>query len=90
MYPDFQDDVVLVAVGFGSSQTVEVLGEHWSGNAYPGTVAEGPDSMARDFGVTTQSTKLGIARDGEVLFRHGYGTSSADTWRERLRSLAEG
>jgi len=90
VYPDYKDDVVLLAVGFQSGQTVDALDRHWMSNQYPGIVAEAPNNMARDYGVTTQSTKLGIARDGEVLFRHGYGTSSADTWRERLRSLAEG
>ena len=90
MYPSFENDVVLLAVGFGSAQTVQVLEGHWMGNGYPGLYAGAPDHMVRDYEVTVQSTKFGIASDGEIVFRHGYGSSGADIWRERLRSLAEG
>ena len=46
--------------------------------------------MARDFGVLSQSTKLGIASDGVVQFKQGYGTLNDTRWRELLQSLAAG
>ena len=54
---------------------------------YPGTVAIGPSSMLRDYGVTVQSTKFGIARNGEIVFREGYGSAKPDEWRSRFETL---
>ena len=89
VYPDFKGKVAVVAVGFGSSQTVSVLNEHKEGRGYPGVFAEGPDSMARSFGVRTQSTKFGISADGVIQFKKGFGTASDAEWRARLQALAE-
>ena len=90
VYPDFEDKVALVAVGFGSSQTVEVMNNQKQRQGFPGVFAEGPDSMVRTFSVRTQSTKFGIASDGVVRFKKGYGAASAGDWRDRLQSLIDG
>lgn len=82
--------MTVLAIGFGSSESVERLGDWQDQNEMPFIFAEGPASMARTFNVTSQSTKFGISRDGVIQFRHGYGTSSADTWAERLSELATG
>ena len=80
--------MTVVVVGFGSSQNIEELGRYQDENAMPFVFTQGPDDMVRTFAVTTQSTKFGITRDGVIEFREGYGTSSGETWRERLRGLA--
>jgi hypothetical protein len=90
VYPDFEDDVALVAVGFGSSQTVEVLNQQKDQRGYPGVFAEGPDEMVRQFSVRTQSTKFGIGADGLIQFKKGYGAASDADWRARLQGLIDG
>jgi hypothetical protein len=87
VYPDYEDDVVLLAVGFQSGQTAGTLDAHFMDNSYPGRTAEAPSAMARDYQVTVQSTKFGIAPNGEILLRSGYGSASPDAWRTRLQSL---
>jgi hypothetical protein len=90
IYPEFKDRVALVAVGFGSSQTVGVLNSQKERSGYPGVFAEGPDAMVRSFSVRTQSTKLGISSDGVIQFKKGYGIATDDEWRSRLQSLVDG
>jgi hypothetical protein len=77
-------------VGFGSSQTAELLNEHQRNRGFPGLFAEGPDYMVRTFGVRSQSTKFGIARDGVIEWKHGYGVASPSEWADRLAALADG
>ena len=90
VYPEFQDDIALVAVGFGSSQTVEIMNQQKDKQGFPGLFTEGPDAMVRTFSVRTQSTKLGIASDGVIQFKEGYGAASNAEWRDRLQSLLDG
>jgi hypothetical protein len=90
VYPEFEDEVAIVAVGFGSSQTVSVMNAQKEKNGYPGLFTEGPDSMVRTFGVRTQSTKFGISTEGVIQFKKGYGTASDAVWRERLQALIDG
>ena len=90
LYSDFEAEINIVAVGFGSSQTVETLTSHQQARGYPETFAEGPDSMVRDFKVSTQSTKIGVTADGVIQFREGYGASSSGVWRSCLQSLVAG
>lgn len=82
--------MTLIGVGFGSSQDIEELTSYQDANDIPWLMAEGPDSMVRDFNVTSQSTKLGIQPDGLITFRKGYGRADPGTWRERLGELAGG
>jgi hypothetical protein len=89
VYPDFEGKVAVVAVGFGSSQTVGVLNGQKERRGYPGVFAEGPDNMARSFGVRTQSTKFGISTDGVIQFKGGYGMASDTAWRARFQALVD-
>lgn len=89
IYPEFEDQITLVAVGFGSSQTVEVLNAQKEQRGYLGLFTEGPDSMVRSFEVITQSTKLGISADGVIQFRKGFGAASGSEWRTRLQALVD-
>ena len=75
-------------MGFGSSETVAVLEAYKQANDLTWTFAEGPDQMAREFRVVTQSTGIGIGSDGEVLIRKGYGTMSPGQWGDFLDVLA--
>ena len=80
----------MVAVGFGSSETVAKLTSHQEARGYPGVFVQGPDGMAPQFDVRTQSTKLGITADGVIQFKQGYCSSSADQWRDRFQALIDG
>ena len=80
--------MTVLAIGFGSSESVERLGDWQDQNEIPFIFAEGSADMARMFNVTSQSTKFGISRDGVIQFRHGYGASSAGTWARRMSDLA--
>lgn len=46
--------------------------------------------MAPQFDVRTQSTKFGITADGVIQFKEGYGSRSADQWRDRFQALIDG
>ena len=81
--------MTVVAVGFGSSEDLSRLGAYQDDNAMPFVFAEGPNDMLRRFGITSQSTKLGIAADGLIRFKSGYGTSSPEAWLEKLHALAD-
>jgi len=90
VFRGYESQIALVAVGFGSSETVGRLNDHQNAQGYPGLFVEGPISMARDFRVLTQSTKLGIGADGVVRFVEGYGTLSGARWHQLLQTLANG
>ena len=79
----------IIAAGFGSSEDIDKLGKYQDDNDIPWIFVEGPDGMAREFGVRVQSTKLGIGADGVVVFEGGYGSKSAETWTDLLTSLAQ-
>ena len=78
-----------MAVGFGSSEDLGRLSAYQDDNEMPFVFAEGPNDVLRRFGITSQSTKLGIAADGVIRFKNGYGTSSPEAWLEKLRGLAD-
>jgi len=90
VYPDYADDVALITVGFGSSQTAELLNQHQVNRGFFGLFAEGPDAMVRAFGVRSPPTKFGVARDGLIEWKQGYGTGSGGEWGDRLAALANG
>ena len=82
--------MTMVAVGFGSTQSIEALelfrqnngGTNWQ-------MATAPSTMAVDFRVFTQSTKLIMDADGVVLYRAGYGSTGADSWRQVLDAVLQ-
>ena len=76
-------------MGFGSSQTVQHMTEYKEANGLTWTFAEGPDRMVRDFGILSQSTKLGIAPDGLITFMKGYGENDASYWNGVLSGLRD-
>lgn len=86
---DSEGAVSVVAVGFGSSQTVRELNKQKEKHNYPGVFVEGSEGMAQLFGVRTQSTKFGISADGVIVFKKGYGIATDTEWRTRLRALAD-
>ena len=82
--------MTMVAVGFGRTQSIEALELFRQNNG--GTnwlMATAPAKMVVDFKVFTQSTKLIIDADGVVLYRAGYGSTSADSWRQVLNAVLE-
>ena len=48
---------------------------------------EGPASLARDYDVTSQSSKVAVAADGLITLHAGYGRGGADYWRNLLDGL---
>ena len=74
-------------MGFGSSESVQRITKYKEENGLTWTFAEGPDRMARDFSVTSQSSKVGIAPDGLITFLKGYGENPAEYWHGVLSDL---
>ena len=80
----------MVAVSFGSTQTIEALESFRQNNG--GTnwlMATAPREMALDFKVFTQSTKVIFDADGVVPYRAGYGSTGADSWRQVLDDVLQ-
>ena len=75
-------------MGFGSSETIAKLAQFQDQQGISWTMAEGPAAMVVAYAVRTQSTKLGIADDGVILLREGYGSAGPGTWTQRLEMLA--
>ena len=76
-------------MGFGSAQNIQVLTQYKEENGLMWTFAQGPDHMARDFRVVSQSTKLGIGPHGIIATMKGYGSNDAAYWHDLLSGLGE-
>jgi thiol-disulfide isomerase/thioredoxin len=87
IHPEFADDVRIAVVGFDAAEGIAALAGWQDDNSVPFTFATGPAELLSSYAVLTQSTKFGIAPDGVIVYRGGYGAASADAWRERLRQL---
>ena len=74
-------------MGFGSAQNIQVLTQYKEENGLMWTFAQGPDHMARDFNVVSQSTKLGIGPHGIIATAKGDGSNDADYWHALLSDL---
>jgi thiol-disulfide isomerase/thioredoxin len=89
VYPEYEDEITLIGVGFGSGQTIGVLEEYRQQNGIPWAMAEGGLPMLVDYEVRTQSTKVGMDARGVILFRKGYSANSADDWRGYFQSIIQ-
>ncbi|MXW30344.1 MAG: hypothetical protein F4Z88_06320 [Chloroflexi bacterium] len=63
------------------------LDSYANGEGYDWIFAEGPASLVRDYNVRSQSSYVGIGRDGAILSRRGYGADGASFWRGVLDTL---
>jgi hypothetical protein len=89
LYPNYEDDVLLLGIDTDAFEKADYLAR-WAesrGFYWPLTTLDRDVLVA--YNVRTQSTKIGIDRNGVIVLREGYGTNSAGTWVEWLDMLSE-
>ncbi|MBM3934336.1 MAG: TlpA family protein disulfide reductase [SAR202 cluster bacterium] len=90
VYPAFGDEVAFYAIGIDPSESISDLQDVARSRGYPWPGALPNSTMARDFNVLQQSTKIAIDSEGKIIYRDGYGVGSDDTWRSTLSTLTAG
>ncbi len=79
--------MVILAVAW--NEDASTLGDYASGQGLEWVFGEGPSSLARDYRVFQQSSKVGIGADGVIVLSEGYGRGGSSYWRGVLDRLRE-
>lgn len=79
-----------MAVAWDSLEGADRIRSYFEQNRYPWDAYLGNRDLFESYRVTSQSTKIGLDRNGIIIFRKGYGSNPADWWEERLSELARG
>ena len=91
VYPDFEDKIKVVVVGFDLSESLEEIKNYADNGKFSGgwIFVEPNGDLITSLEVITQATKLIISLDGEIIYREGYSVMSVDKWRSVLSSMTE-
>ena len=69
------------------NENASTLGSYPSAQGLEWVFGEGPSSLARDYRVFQQSSKVGIGADGVIILSQGYGSGGSSYWRGVLDQL---
>ncbi len=69
------------------NENASTLGSYASAQGLEWVFGEGPSSLARDYRVFQQSSKVGIGADGVIILSQGYGSGGSNYWRGVLDQL---
>lgn len=90
IYADYSDRVAIVAVDTDPTESAEHIRSYAETRRFEWPMATLHRDVVIDYGVRTQSTKVGIDASGVVVLREGYGTQSAEEWVRWMDVLAGG
>ncbi len=82
-------DVAVIAVGTDPSETAEIIGAYREAQGYEYPMAVAHPDILRSYQVTSQSTKVGVDRNGVIQVRAGFGTKNQGWWLDVFSTLAE-
>lgn len=82
-------EVAILAIGTDPSEGSGRIRSFRDNSGYSWPMAEAHRDVIVGYGVTSQSTKVAIGRDGVIRFREGYGTKSQDWWENVFTTLAQ-
>ena len=71
------------------NESVETLAQYASDNGHEWVFGEGPPTMAEQYKVFSQATKVGIAADGVIVLEGSSGGGGATYWRDIFERLKE-
>ena len=82
-------DVAVIAVGTDPSQTAEEISTYQENQGYEYAMAVAHPDILRSYQVASQSTKVGVDRNGVVQVREGFGTKNQGWWSDVFSRLAD-
>ncbi len=87
VYREQAGRVNVLVVSFDPSETAEQIKTYKEKRNYTWPFAEYNEDAIVKYKVVTQSSKIGISRNGEVVFSQGFGFLGTEEWRELLQQL---
>lgn len=90
MYPELHDKVAIVAVAFDETEPTSSLIAFNTSNGYTWPSVRSAARVAREYKIVIRSSLVGVARDGTIVLRKGYGgAESAQDWRTFAQQLLD-
>lgn len=88
VYPELQDKVAIVSVAFDETESTAGLVAFNTGNGYTWPTVRSAAQVARAYNIIIRSSLIGVARDGTIVLRKGYGgAETAEDWRTFAQQL---
>ena len=87
-YGGFEDSVEVLVVGFDPTESLEKIKGYKEARNYMWLFAGYNEVAITRFQIVTQSSKVGLDADGEVVFSEGFGVVSNEGWLGLLQKLA--
>lgn len=87
LYPEYKDELNLVAIGIDPTDDEEVMRELAEEEGFTFLVTKGHPEIMRDFGVESQATTVGVNRNGEIAFQKNKTALSEEEYRELFDGL---
>lgn len=79
--------VNVLIVGFDPTETPEQIRAYKESRNYIWPFVEYNKDAIIKYKVVTQSTKIGISKEGEVVFSEGFGALTKDDWKDLFQRL---
>ena len=89
VYPDYADRVEFIGVGTDPTEDAVDVRGYADRQGYTWDMAPFESSIVADFRILSQSSKVAINGDGVITYRSGYGSLSANDWRNIFEDLLE-
>ena len=80
--------MTLIAIGIDPFESLEEIESFRESRGHPWTVAKADPGFFADYRILIRATKVAVDTDGVIIWREGYGTTSAEQWRQVFQELA--
>jgi len=87
VYPDYKDELNLIAIGIDPTDTKEVMTKLANKENFQFPTTWGHPQIMVDFGVESQATTVGINRDGKIAFQKNKTALSEQEYRDLFDQL---
>jgi len=87
VYPDYKDELNLIAIGIDPTDTKEVMTKLAKEENFQFPTTWGHPQIMVDFGVESQATTVGINRDGKIAFQKNKTALSEQEYRDLFDQL---
>ena len=79
--------MALVAIGIDPFESLEEIESFRESRGYTWTVAKANPDFFKDYRILIRATKVAVDTDGVIIWREGYGTTSAERWHQVFKDL---
>jgi len=87
VYPDYKDELNLIAIGIDPTDTKEVMTKLAKEENFQFPTTWGHPQIMVDFGVESQATTVGVNRDGKIAFQKNKTALSEQEYRDLFDQL---